>query len=106
MPADQGTAAADRRPVAARDQARRLSPRRAQGRRPRATLQPPRQRPDLPVLADRRGAVPAALALLHYRRLGGVLRRAGLGPVPLLRLRRNEASFSFDSAEFLIGWRW
>ena len=28
----------------------------------------------LPVLADRRGAGPAALALLHHRRRGGVLR--------------------------------
>ena len=78
-PTRRGAAAADRRGVAARDQARRLPRRRPQGRRPRAALQPSRQRPDLPLHADRRVARPAALALLHHRRRGGVLRRQRAG---------------------------
>ena len=45
-----------RRAVAARDQARRLSGHRPQGRRAGEALQPPRQRLDRPLPADRRGA--------------------------------------------------
>ena len=52
MPADQGAATADRRRLAARDQARRLPRGRAQGRRPRSALQPPPQGPRFTLIVE------------------------------------------------------
>jgi hypothetical protein len=55
MSAHQSPAPAKGESVAARDQARRLPRHRAQGRRARSALQPPRQRPALALRVDRRG---------------------------------------------------
>ena len=97
---DQGSAAADRRSQAARDQARRLSRHRAQGGD--GALQPPRQRPHLPLHPDRGVARPPALALLHHRRRGGVLRDDGVPSFDRIRYRRHDASvflYAFDLIE-------
>ena len=50
LPPHQSASTANRRSVAARDQTRRLPRRRAQGRRPRAALQPAGERPHGPLI--------------------------------------------------------
>src|SRR5262249_22166201 len=82
----ESAATAERRCLGPRDQARRLPPHRAQGWRASAALQPPRQRPYLPLPADRPGGPPPTLALVYHRRRGRVLRRgrhAELRPYPV-----------------------
>src|SRR5262249_61193089 len=58
VPSNQNRQTALRQPMAARDQARWLPHHCSQERRAGEALQPPRQRPDLPLSADRRGARP------------------------------------------------
>jgi bifunctional non-homologous end joining protein LigD len=102
MPAHQSAAAADRRDLAARNQARRLPRHRPKGRRTGEAVQPPGQRPDAALPADRRVAGASALRSCIIDGEAVACDDKGVASFDLIRHHRTEERvflYAFDLIE-------